>query len=952
MPSRRKLTVLTAAKPTSARVVRAIGDLKNILIRVGETGTQATLLASGVTTDPSALFAALFSILDVKQKLTTEELAWRLVIRATGRAICEIYVDYISLNPDFGLLDSARIENIMSIEHFELPDDFLSAPHNIEVIQNIIKVFSNHLTDHGYSPHNAEIIARRLENYFPHSLYEEWRDNSAYYEPLSALIQNPFSESAKFSLELNAYRSELKKQLYHSMFGEKISLNDIYVPLRAYYTTHIDTENRESRIVVNLDIKVKDWINNTDNSESIFLVKGGPGSGKSSFLKKLAHDLIEEDKTHVFHFPLQRFLLNAQLIDAIGKYLFNSSYFKRNPLSDSYFLDGSRKIVLLFDGLDELTKPGEISDIEAKRFLMELRTTLLQFNVTRQRVIAVVTGRTAILQSTADAVRVKAESEVMVLPLFIAEYHRDIYEDPLGLLNADQRLAWWQKYSRMYPEEGEKIPPLLLEHDLTDLSAEPLLIYLLILSGYHKENIDPHTLNRNSVYERLFHGVRDRKYDHEPVAIRQALENAFDEVMETIATAAWYGDGRTATLSDIKALCSDRIKLAIDKVASKDGGVHRLIAAFYFQASDAKRGSDNETIEFTHKSFGEYLTARRIVREIKTTHEGFQLGSDFFSESTALSKWFKLCGNQPMTHEIARFITDELEMPSWSDTTEAWKGSLERLFRYTLAIGISPSWGHFNSIRDLERSVRNMEEAILVSLSGTARSCGKLADLNGNGDELSAFISRVGGYHDRNGWIQDRVYKLALAFLKVGETIITCADLAGSDFSKTSMEDSLFFNIDLRGCTFKSAKLIGSSFKSSEVGGCNFENADLESADFSQVTQDARNLAWSQHRGVNFSAANLRGADLRCADLRYSLFHNADMTGADLRGAQLQGASFKGAHLDGVKLQFAYMHGVRTSGKEFKNCDLKDVDRSRKGDQDIKILRRRPIPSTKKKPVE
>ena len=49
-------------------------------------------------------------------------------------------------------------------------------------------------------------------------------------------------------------------------------------------------------------------------------------------------------------------------------------------------------------------------------------------------------------------------------------------------------------------------------------------------------------------------------------------------------------------------------------------GAISFLAAFYFRQAGKIQGGER-TFEFTHRSFGEFLTARRLVRWIKLIHE-------------------------------------------------------------------------------------------------------------------------------------------------------------------------------------------------------------------------------------------------------------------------------------------------------------------------------------------
>ena len=92
----------------------------------------------------------------------------------------------------------------------------------------------------------------------------------------------------------------------------------------------------------------------------------------------------------------------------------------------------------------------------------------------------------------------------------------------------------------------------------------------------------------------------------------------FDRLLEELALAAWHGAGRTITESEVERAC-ERAGLTEQLQAFKEGaraGAINLLAAFYFRQAGKIEGGER-TFEFTHKSFGEYLTVRRLVRAIE-----------------------------------------------------------------------------------------------------------------------------------------------------------------------------------------------------------------------------------------------------------------------------------------------------------------------------------------------
>ena len=89
-------------------------------------------------------------------------------------------------------------------------------------------------------------------------------------------------------------------------------------------------------------------------------------------------------------------------------------------------------------------------------------------------------------------------------------------------------------------------------------------------------------------------------------------------MLEEIGLASWHGgDGRTTTVQEIKEHCiaSGLGSMLNNFQEGAEEGVTRLLAAFFFR-KHGQRSSEDSTFVFTHKSLGEYLTARRIVRAL------------------------------------------------------------------------------------------------------------------------------------------------------------------------------------------------------------------------------------------------------------------------------------------------------------------------------------------------
>jgi hypothetical protein len=271
-------------------------------------------------------------------------------------------------------------------------------------------------------------------------------------------------------------------------------------------------------------------------------------------------------------------------------------------------------------------------------------------------------------------------------------------------------------------------------HDLRELTGDPLLNYLVVLSGFHEDLASDTDINRNRIYARLLKDVLDRRHAKRAQTDKVALaavddakdRDKFERLLETVALAAWYGDGRTTTPVEIEKLLPQDLKAAWQELVTGGPGFTRLIAAFYIRQAEASAVSD--AIEFTHKSFGEYLTARRLVREVTRICRGRRDNADYYSEQHALADWARLTGSQALTRDLLCFLQDEVALCPEEDAT-SWVEALTELFNFELRTGFPLAALSSDSFRDVERLARNGEESLLASLNACARVTRKASSL-------------------------------------------------------------------------------------------------------------------------------------------------------------------------------------------------------------------------------
>jgi hypothetical protein len=259
---------------------------------------------------------------------------------------------------------------------------------------------------------------------------------------------------------------------------------------------------------------------------------------------------------------------------------------------------------------------------------------------------------------------------------------REEYQDPNGLLKHDLRQDWWAKYGELTGRGYKGLPDELNREDLAEITAQPLLNYLVALS-FTRDRLDfSKDINLNAIYADLLAAVHERGYEKHRVfgPIRHMRPEDFYRVLEEVGLAAWHGDGRTTTVREIEEHCRGSglgTLLDVFQEGAK-AGVTRLLAAFFFRQY-GQRASGDPTFVFTHKSFGEYLTARRLVwaiervnRELARRNESLDEGWD---ERDALKHWVQICGPSAISRYLYGFLLNEMKLRPIAQTGE-WQTRL------------------------------------------------------------------------------------------------------------------------------------------------------------------------------------------------------------------------------------------------------------------------------------
>jgi uncharacterized protein YjbI with pentapeptide repeats len=390
-----------------------------------------------------------------------------------------------------------------------------------------------------------------------------------------------------------------------------------------------------------------------------------------------------------------------------------------------------------------------------------------------------------------------------------------------------------------------------------------------------------------------------------------------------IALSCWHGNGRTTTVIEIEEHCENNglknlLKNFQDSFQSdSQGSITRLLTAFYFRESGDLRGSE-KTFEFTHKSFGEYLTARRIVDRVKQIHKKLQDSENDYDNDydprQALIAWATLCGPTAIDEYLFRFIVNQIQLQS-PDEVKQWQKTLGHLIEYLLVKGM-PMEGLKNrpNFQEEMRQARNAEEALLAVFNACGRVTKEIFPIQWPSPEaFGNWLARLQGQRIdyKPMFVLD-----CLSFIDLQNCLLIHRDLDGANLAGANLDGANLDGANLSGANLDGASLEGANLYMANLVGANLAGANLERTCLSRA-----NLV-----GANLEEATLCEANLYEAYLEGAYLAGANLTGAFLEGANLEGANLEGANLEGANLRWANLRGANLRGANLRGANLEGAN--------------------------
>jgi uncharacterized protein YjbI with pentapeptide repeats len=489
-----------------------------------------------------------------------------------------------------------------------------------------------------------------------------------------------------------------------------------------------------------------------------------------------------------------------------------------------------------------------------------------------------------------------------------------------------------------------------------ELAREPLLLYLL--AAMHRdetlkvENFQGtnSTQAKILIYNQAVNWVlteqRSKKLN------RNLTELETEDLRRILTEAALCvvqsgGECAPVAMIEERLKADNSVKELLEKARERinDAPLRNALAVFYLQ-----QGSKEGSVEFVHKSFGEFLCAERLKESLEEWTEPGKRGRGFnIQDSQMDGEIYDLLGYGPLTAEIVEYLMGLLTTPAVAGEERQFRPV--ELFQRLEDFYVRWCEGEFIDAppENLpQKKMRLLPDKLKTQKLGQ-RQIDVYAGLNvmillwelhRYGQETPEFKDKMVFYPcgkpNAEGKLDDASRLLRLigysccigdsGFLQTVGRFLSGADLIGAELSGADLICAELSGANLSGANLRRANLIGANLIGADLRGAHLIGAQLSDADLRGA-----NLIGAQLSDADLSRADLSSVDLRDADLCGAYLIDADLSGAnlsraDLWDAYLSGANLSGADLSGADLSGAYLSRANLIGAELTGIILSSAD--------------------------
>ncbi|NER03999.1 MAG: low-complexity protein [Okeania sp. SIO3C4] len=772
------------------------------------------------------------------------------------------------------------------------------------------------LNESGLDENSAKIVTERIS-----------RSTHRYIKEIVVQVKNDAKKLAGFygdgwQQDLEAYDSidkyleeAIAKKPEEKVFDKNFTFQDIYVPLEVK-SVNSDEKFEETATPQNIEKWAQTILLDENKDKQVLFIQAGPGRGKSVFCRMFA-DWVRQ-ALHPIYTPIlirlrdvRNFAANIDetLTDAVGW-----NFVKTDS---GWLTDRNTRFLFLLDGFDELLLERGLTN-ELKPFLEQVAQFQKQAGDNSERGHRVlITGRPLALYGIERLMPQNLE-RMSILPM-----------------DDDIQQQWFEKWQTIVGEvEAEKFQEFLQSQkcpeQVKELAREPLLLYLLAVmhwDGQLKVEMFAHADvggAKVSVYEQALEWVLEKQRVEDGRNLNPEITKLDPKNLEILLAEAGLCVVQSGREYAAIKMIEDRLlkqgyqelQGLIEKARQdkREDGLKNALAAFYLKSV---AGAEN-SVEFFHKSFGEFLCAKWMAKSLEDLTEKTGRRRKTYVVSDQELEWqvYDLFGYGSLTAEVVEYLMALLV-----------KSEVELVVLFERLHGFYLNWCDGKFIEEAAEETLPQKKARQLQQWGI-ESGQRRANIY-TGLNVMILLFELHRYGQSQVTLQEQLhfYPCGQPYSKDSAQTKLLTD--SEDFDQTKSED--FDQTKLLRIIGYSQCLGNGTFV--EIVGNFLSSADLSDADLSSANLSSANLISANLISANLSSANLISSKLsstylRSADLRGAKLISADLRGAKLRGAKLISADLRGANLSSADLSSADLSSADLSSADLRDADLRDADLS------------------------
>ena len=750
-------------------------------------------------------------------------------------------------------------------------------------------------------------------------------------------------ESIKIYLE-----KKIKPLPHEKVFKEKFSFQDIYVPLKAKSLTLEGMEISSAEEFI-----LEDWVQETitteDKKDKVIFIQAGAGRGKTVFCRMFAdwarrnlHPLL----TPIF-IRLRKIENYGQSFEETISNALSARFVKSDP---AWLADPDTRYLFLLDGFDELRIEGRATG-GISRFIRQVGLFQKE-NIDKENGHRIImTGRPLALQGITDLPRNLERVKLLPMDEDIQEQWFDNWQN---VLSFDDHFAA-DEVKKLKNFLHSDACPYEVEYNL---AKEPLLLSLIAKlhrKGEIKEEDFEITKSRIEskilIYEKSLECVLKEQRDE---WLQQNITGLTTENLERILMEAGLSVIQSGGEYAKVKMIEDRLDKDYSEAAntlrklrkqSGEKAITTALGAFYLRPAAGKTGGG---VEFYHKSFSEFLCAKRLQMSIEEWTELRRKYKKLVVEDKELAEQiYDLLGYGGLTPEIVEYLMGLLNKSDEFQPVKLFERLEDFYFRwcdgeFIDAKGITLPQRKMSELEEqvperetylgqrqvdvyaglnimillLELYRYGLSQAEETKEQLTFYPCGKPNDNNELED--STLLLRLIGYSDciGTGGFTDTVGRF-LSGANLEAANLEAANLASANLEAANLEAA-----NLESANLEAANLEAANLESANLASANLESANLASANLEAANLILAKLILAKLRGANLILANLEAANLNFANLNGANLSDANLIFANLSTANLNGANLSNANLNSAYLSCAYLSGANLSGANLNDANF------------------------------